>query len=300
MFSDLPASFLQMSAIFLSIVIEALPFVLLGSIISGFIEVYLTPEKVVRFLPQNKFLNILIGSFAGLIFPSCECGIVPIIHRFLKKKVPTYTALPFLVTAPVINPIVLFATFSAFGNSWLFALTRALGSLILAQVLGILLGFVWTENILINHKENLPLHGHKHTDQGQGRFFQAWVHAIDEFFDSGRYLILGALFASCVQVYVPTRILTSISSNPFVAIFILMVLSFLLSLCSEADAFIGSSLLGTFGMAPVMAFLVIGPVLDIKNLLMMTRVFKKSFIRNFILVTVLVVFLFAASLEVLL
>lgn len=299
MFSDLPASFLQMSAIFLSIVIEALPFVLLGSIISGFIEVYLTPEKVVRLLPQNKFFNILIGSFAGLIFPSCECGIVPIIHRFLKKKVPTYTALPFLVTAPVINPIVLFATFSAFGNSWLFALTRALGSLLLAQVLGILLGFVWTGDILVDHK-TLPLHGHKHTNQEQGHFFQAWIHAIDEFFDSGRYLILGALFASCVQVYIPTHILTSISSNPFIAILILMVLSFLLSLCSEADAFIGSSLLGTFGMAPVIAFLVIGPVLDIKNLLMMTRVFQKSFIRDFILVTVVIVFLFAASLEVLL
>lgn len=297
MFSELPASFLQMSAIFLSIVIEALPFVLLGSIISGFIEVYLTPEKVVAALPKNRFLNILIGSFAGLIFPSCECGIVPIIHRFLKKKVPTYTAIPFLVTAPVINPIVLFATFSAFGNSWLFALTRALGSLILAQALGLLLGFVWTEDIVISHK-NIPLHGHKHTDSKQGRFFQSWVHAIDEFFDSGRYLILGALFASCVQVYVPTRILTSISSNPLVAILILMLLSFLLSLCSEADAFIGSSLLGTFGMAPVMAFLVIGPVLDIKNLLMMTRVFKKSFIRNFILITVALVFLFAASLEV--
>lgn len=288
MFSELPASFLQMSAIFLSIVIEALPFVLLGSIISGFIEVYLTPEKVVAALPKNRFLNILIGSFAGLIFPSCECGIVPIIHRFLKKKVPTYTAIPFLVTAPVINPIVLFATFSAFGNSWLFALTRALG---------LLLGFIWTEDILVSHK-NLPLHGHKHTDPKQGLLFQSWVHAIDEFFDSGRYLILGALFASCVQVYVPTHILTSISSNPLVAILILMLLSFLLSLCSEADAFIGSSLLGTFGMAPVMAFLVIGPVLDIKNLLMMTRVFKKSFIRNFILITAALVFLFAASLEV--
>lgn len=297
MFSDLPASFLQMSAIFLSIFIEALPFVLLGSIISGFIEVYLTPEKVVATLPKNRFWNILIGSFAGLVFPSCECGIVPVIHRFLKKKVPTYTAIPFLMTAPVINPIVLFATFSAFGNSWLFALTRALGSLILAQALGLLLGFVWTEDILISHQD-LPLHGHRHTHQHQGRFFQAWVHAIDEFFDSGRYLILGALFASCVQVYVPTRILTGISSNPLVAILILMLLSFLLSLCSEADAFIGSSFLGTFGMAPVMAFLVIGPVLDIKNLLMMTRVFKKSFIRNFILITVTLVFLFAASLEV--
>ena len=116
-FQHLPSSVLQAGAIFLSIIIEALPFVLIGSIISGIIEVYITPERVYRFLPKNKFGRIFFGTFIGFIFPSCECGIVPIINRFLEKKVPSYTAVPFLVTAPVINPIVLFATYSAFGNS---------------------------------------------------------------------------------------------------------------------------------------------------------------------------------------
>ena len=95
-FQHLPSSVLQAGAIFLSIIIEALPFVLIGSIISGIIEVYITPERVYRFLPKNKFGRIFFGTFIGFIFPSCECGIVPIINRFLEKKVPSYTAVPFL------------------------------------------------------------------------------------------------------------------------------------------------------------------------------------------------------------
>ena len=93
------------------------------------IEVYITPDKVYHFLPRNRW-GESFGTFVGILFPSCECGIVPIINRFLEKKVPSYTAVPFLVTAPVINPIVLFATYSAFGNSFHVALLRALGSIV--------------------------------------------------------------------------------------------------------------------------------------------------------------------------
>ncbi len=103
-FSQLPASVLQAGAIFLSIIIEALPFVLIGSIISGFIEVYVTPDKVYRFLPKNKWARIFFGSLIGFVFPSCECGIVPIINRFLEKKVPSYTAVPFLVNGSSHQP----------------------------------------------------------------------------------------------------------------------------------------------------------------------------------------------------
>jgi len=277
-FQHLPSSVLQAGAIFLSIIIEALPFVLIGSIISGIIEVYITPERVYRFLPKNKFGRIFFGTFVGFIFPSCECGIVPIINRFLEKKVPSYTAVPFLVTAPVINPIVLFATYSAFGNSVKMALYRALGSLLVATVLGIFLGFIQTDSIQKEHRK--PVHEHDFRDLSKGqKLFQVFV--------------FGCLFASLVQVYVPTRILTSISATPVIAILLLMVLSFLLSLCSEADAFVGSSLLTSFGVAPVLAFLVIGPMLDVKNLLMMKNYLKTRFIWQFIGIVSGVVLLYA-------
>ena len=291
-FAQLPASVLQAGAIFLSIIIEALPFVLIGSIISGFIEVYVTPDKVYRFLPKNKWTRIFFGSLVGFVFPSCECGIVPIINRFLEKKVPSYTAVPFLVTAPVINPIVLFATYSAFGNSFRMALLRALGSMVVAVLLGIFLGFFADSNIQKENRKAVHEHDFSHLSKGQ-KLFQVFVQAIDEFFDTGRYLVFGCLFASLVQVYVPTRILTSISSTPAVAILLLMLLSFLLSLCSEADAFIGSSLIASFGVSPVLAFLVIGPMLDVKNLLMMKNYFKTRFIWQFISLVTVVVFLYS-------
>ncbi|MGT2846255.1 permease [Streptococcus massiliensis] len=291
-FSSLPTSVLQAGAIFLSIIIEALPFVLLGSIISGIIEVYITPEKVYRYLPKNKWLRIFFGTFVGFIFPSCECGIVPIINRFLEKKVPSYTAVPFLVTAPIINPIVLYATYSAFGNSWKFALLRALGAFIVALVLGIFLGFITSPNIQKMERKIAHEHDFTHLSVGK-KVFQVFVQAIDEFFDMGRYLVFGSLFASLVQVYVPTRILTSISATPALAILLLMLLSFLLSLCSEADAFVGSSLLTSFGFAPVLAFLVIGPMLDVKNLMMMKSYFKTRFIGQFVGLVVLTVFLYS-------
>ena len=292
LFQSLPSSVLQAGAIFLSIIIEALPFVSIGSIISGAIEVYVTPEKVYRFLPTNRLGRIFFGTFIGFLFPSCECGIVPIINRFLEKKVPSYTAVPFLVTAPIINPIVLFATYSAFGNSFKMVLLRALGSILVATILGILLGFFWEESI---QKENrLACHEHdfSHLTKGQ-KLLQVFIQAIDEFFDMGRYLVFGCIFASIVQVYVPTRILTSISATPLLAIVLLMVLSFLLSLCSEADAFIGSSLLSSFGFAPVLAFLVIGPMLDVKNLLMMKNYLKTRFIWQFMTIVTLVVLVYS-------
>jgi hypothetical protein len=196
------------------------------------------------------------------------------------------------VTAPVINPIVLFATYSAFGNSVKMAFYRALGSLLVATVLGIFLGFIQTDSIQKEHRKAVHEHDFRDLSKGQ-KLFQVLVQAIDEFFDTGRYLVFGCLFASLVQVYVPTRILTSISATPVIAILLLMLLSFLLSLCSEADAFVGSSLLTSFGVAPVLAFLVIGPMLDVKNLLMMKNYLKTRFIWQFIGIVSGVVLLYA-------
>lgn len=293
----LPNHLSQMAAIFLSIIIEALPFVLIGTILSGLIEVYITPDIIHRWLPKNKILRIIFGSLIGFVFPSCECGIVPIINRFLEKQVPGYTAIPFLATAPIINPVVLFATYSAFGNSWRFVFLRLLGAILIAIILGLLLGFVLDDHIL--KEDAKPIH---HTDysnhtHGQKLFF-ALTHAIDEFFDIGRYLVVGTLITSAMQVYLPTRILTSINTNPLIGILILMLMAFILSLCSEADAFIGASLLSSFGLAPVMAFLLIGPMVDIKNLMMMIKSFKPRFILFFVTTSSLLVIVYCLLLGV--
>ena len=287
-----------MSTIFLSIVIEALPFVLLGCLISGALQVFLTPERVKRWLPDNRFLSILTGSALGFFFPSCECGIVPIVHQFVKKGVPVHTAFAFMLTAPIINPIVIFSTFIAFGNSWEMAGWRMVGSFVVALIIGIWLAYFQKESVLKtkiqqtidhNHHHN---HHHDHTHGTNeheevkiGRIKQLsqqtghiLTHSIDEFFDTGRYLIVGGLIAASMQTYLPTRVMLTLGSTKLLAIIIMLLLAFTMSLCSEADAFIGSSLLSLFGTAPVVAFLVFGPMVDIKNLLMMKRYFNGRFI----------------------
>ncbi|HEO6435348.1 TPA: permease [Streptococcus agalactiae] len=290
-FNQLPDSVLQWFAIFISIIIEALPFVLLGTILSGIIEIFITPDIVNKFLPKNKFLRVLFGTFVGFVFPSCECGIIPIINRFLEKKVPSYTAVPFLATAPIINPIVLFATYSAFGNSIRFLILRFVGATIVAIALGVMLAFLVDDNIL--KEDAKPTHFHDYSDKKwYQKIFLALAHAIDEFFDTGRYLVFGTLIASAMQIYLPTRVLTTIGHSPITAILVMMLLAFILSLCSEADAFIGASLLSTFGIAPVMAFLLIGPMIDIKNLMMMVNSFKTRFIVQFISVSSLIIIIY--------
>lgn len=290
-FNQLPDSVLQWFAIFISIIIEALPFVLLGTILSGIIEVFITPDIVNKFLPKNEFLRVLFGTFVGFVFPSCECGIIPIINRFLEKKVPSYTAVPFLATAPIINPIVLFATYSAFGNSIRFLILRFVGATIVAIALGVMLAFLVDDNIL--KEDAKPTHFHDYSDKKwYQKIFLALAHAIDEFFDTGRYLVFGTLIASAMQIYLPTRVLTTIGHSPITAILVMMLLAFILSLCSEADAFIGASLLSTFGIAPVMAFLLIGPMIDIKNLMMMVNSFKTRFIVQFISVSSLIIIIY--------
>lgn len=299
MFQQLPHSFLQMSMIFLSIVIEALPFVLLGCIISGALHVYLTPERVKKFLPNNKFLSILVGSTMGIFFPSCECGIVPIVNQFVRKKVPTYTAFAFMLTAPIINPIVLFSTFIAFGNSWKIALLRAVGSLLVAVVVGSWLAYFYKQPILneegLRAMQEVPVHQHDHHEKTSRIHAVGHVldHSLDEFFDTGRYLMIGALLSASMQTYLPTKWILTLGSTKLLAIFVMIILAVILSLCSEADAFIGSSLLSLFGQAPVIAFLVFGPMVDIKNLLMMKRYFNTRFIASMVGLVALVVVIYA-------
>ena len=256
MFSFIPNSVLQMSTIFLSIVIEALPFVLLGCLISGALQVFLTPERVKRWLPENRIFSIFTGSILGFFFPSCECGIVPIVHQFVKKGVPVHTAFAFMLTAPIINPIVIFSTFIAFGNSWQMASWRVIGSFFVALVIGVWLAYFQKDAVLkekITSKVAGNHHHHVHEEEQSEKnepknqlihqTGHVLTHSIDEFFDTGRYLIIGGLIAA---------------------------------------AFIGSSLLSLFGTAPVAAFLVFGPMVDIKNLLMMKQYFTGRFILSLI------------------
>ncbi|MBY8913470.1 permease [Bacillus sp. YC2] len=287
------SSFLQLNSIFISILIEAIPFILIGVILSGIIQMFVSEEMIAGIMPKNRFLAVLFGALAGILFPACECGIIPITRRLLLKGVPLHAGVAFMLTAPIINPIVLFSTYIAFGNRWSVVLYRGGLALAVSVIIGIILSYQFKDNQLLQPDEP-GHHHHRHTLlQKLGGTLR---HAIDEFFSVGKYLIIGAFIAAAMQTYVKTSTLLAIGQNDVSSSLVMMGLAFVLSLCSEVDAFIASSFSSTFSLGSLIAFLVFGAMVDIKNLLMMLAAFKKRFV--FLLITYIVVIVLAGSLLV--
>ncbi|WP_141433252.1 permease [Bacillus sp. 03113] len=283
-------SFLQMNTIFISILIEALPFILIGVLISGTIQMFVTEQMMARLIPKNRFLSVLFASVIGALFPACECGIVPITKRLMTKGVPLHAAIAFMLTGPVINPIVLFSTYIAFGNSWKMVFYRGGLAFIVAIIVGFILAAQFKTSQLKNddsiQMKSLSL---------KARFIGMLKHSIDEFFSVGKFLIFGAFIAASVQTYVKTSMLLDIGNGFVSSHLVMMGLAYVLSLCSEADAFVAASFRSSFSTGSLVAFLVFGPMLDIKNTVMLLGTFKAKFVLYltlYISVTVLVVTLF--------
>ncbi|MBC6309603.1 permease [Listeria sp. FSL L7-1582] len=335
MFQNLPDSFLQMNTIFISIMIEALPFVLIGVFIAGLIQMFISEALIAKMIPKNRFLAVIVGSVIGVLFPSCECGIVPIVRNLIAKGVPLHAGIAFMLTAPIINPVVLFSTYVAFGSTWEVPLLRVLGSLVVAMVVGNAIAYFYKgeglkEKFLLyetagerKEKEETPAvmaivgmdgavasgsahtmhteaehhhHEHSHDDAKMSMKDKVWhtlQHAVDEFFSVGKFLVFGALLAAAMQTYIKTSTLVSIGHGPVLSILLMMVLAFVLSLCSEADAFIGASFRSVFSTQSIVAFLVFGPMLDIKNLMMMLATFKAKFVAFIVIGVTVTVFVYA-------
>ncbi|USL45509.1 permease [Priestia megaterium] len=281
------SSLLQMNTIFISILIEALPFILLGVIISGIIQIFVTDEMMAKAIPKNKFGAIVLASVIGALFPACECGIVPITRRLMAKGVPLYAAIPFMLTGPIINPVVLFATFVAFGNDWKIMIERGVVAFLVSLIVGLILAFQFktpqVKNEILVHTSSKKM---------SEKIGEALKHTIDEFFSVGKFVIIGGLIAAAMQTYVKTSTLMDLGHGAVSSNVVMMGLSYILSLCSSADAFIASSFRSTFNDSAIIAFLVFGPMFDIKNTLMMLSQFKTKFVFSlfayvFILVLVL-------------
>lgn len=278
-------TFLQLNTIFLSMVMEAIPFVLFGVIISGLIQTFLTERWIARIMPKNRLLSTLLGCGIGVFFPSCECGIVPITKRLLDKGVPLNAGIAFMLTGPIINPIVLFSTYIAFGNDWRMAAIRAGAAIVVAFTVSVSISFLFPLLPLrdIGYATK-PLNrvrdeaAEPHSFSMFRRLYEVMVHALEEFFSVGKYLVLGAFIAASMQTFIPTSTLMHLGNSPVTSILVMIALALVMSLCSEADAFIASSFRSTFSLGAISAFLVFGPMIDIKNTLMLLGVFKRKFV----------------------
>jgi uncharacterized protein len=276
-------TFFQLNTIFLSMIMEAIPFVLVGVLISGLIQSFITERWIARIMPKNRFLASLFGCSVGILFPSCECGIVPITHRLLNKGVPLNAGIAFMLTGPIINPIVLFSTYIAFGNDWRVVAIRAGMAFVvaLAVSMSVALLFPVLPLRVIEHQvaaaSELPILVSGRPPM-MSRLGSVLTHAVDEFFSVGKYVVLGAFIAASMQTFIPTSYLLHLGSNPVMSSLVMIALAFTMSLCSEADAFIASSFRSTFSMGSLSAFLVFGPMIDIKNTLMLVGAFRGKFV----------------------
>lgn len=288
--SDINLHKLQiLNTVFISILMQAFPFLLLGVLLSSVIQIFVSKEMVIRYFPKSKTAAFITALLGGLFFPVCDCAIVPVASQLVKKGVPLYSAITFMLAAPIVNPLVIASTLYAFPGKQQIAVYRVFLGIIIATASGLFFLFFPPneKNLFTQYKSlmcNCTYCSTTSEDSFTNRISSVFKHAGEEFFDVGRFLVAGALITSVFQVFIPTNMFQQIGSSGIYSLFIMMAAAVVLSVCSSSDAFIASSFATRFSLGSVMGFLVLGPMVDIKNILILFGSFNKRFVLSFLLV----------------
>ncbi|MGW2635709.1 permease [Streptomyces sp. NPDC001348] len=265
----------------LAITVQALPFLLLGTALSGAINAFVPADLFTRVLPRRPALAVPVASVAGALLPGCECASVPVAGSLIRRGVTPAAAFAFLLSAPAVNPVVLTATAVAFPGNPAMVLARLLASLGTAAAMG----WLW---LRLGRQEWLrPAVRHTGHHHGRSRwreFRQGFQH---DFLHAGGYLVLGAMAAATFNVAVPRSVLDAFTGSPWLSVPFLTLLAVLLAVCSEADAFVAASLTG-FSPVARLAFLVVGPMVDLKLIALQSGTFGRAFALRFSTATTLV------------
>lgn len=274
---------------FLGIFIEAVSFLLLGTIISGMISVFVSNNFLTRIIPRNPVAATVVGSMLGFIFPVCECGSVPVARRLYQKGLPISVGITFLLAAPVMNPIVLASTYAAFGWGPVL-IGRYVITLIMALSIGLLFTLQNRPQRMLNANALATIAGGSSTANAAAvraprpalipGVKQALKLAGEEFFDMGRYLIIGVMLASAMQTFIGQDQLKGFATDPILSVLGMAALSFILSLCSTTDAILALSFASPlsglrFTTGSILTFLTFGPMVDIKTTMLYLSVFKR-------------------------
>lgn len=296
---------------FLSILFEGAPFILLGTLISGFIDIYLPSGTMDRFLPKNRNLAVAVAGLLGALFPVCECAVVPVIRRLVKKGLPVSCALTYMLAAPIVNPITALSTWKAFQgqNAAMMTSSRLLLGFLIAVALGLIvsrlpLAAVLKPKLLESlaaPQPEAPRHGHgadccghhhahddagcrghdhhHHHPQDDNRLVAAFRSAMKDFIDVAVYFSIGVAITALFNTGIApgAEWLDGLAGNPLGSPAALMVLAFVLSLCSTSDAFIAATL-DKFSWGAKLAFLTFGPMMDVKLLFLYQTVMRRRFI----------------------
>ena len=283
---------------YLGIIVEALPFLLIGAVLSALIQIYVSDELIKKIIPKNSIIGYFIAAISGVLFPVCECAIVPITRSLIKKGLPIGVGITFMLSVPIVNPIVIMSTYYAFPNDLNMVIYRTVGGVIGALIVGIIIGFIYDKkkNTEVLKREEVALYcdcctfSNNYYISLRGKIKNLVLNASNEFLNISIYFIFGALLSSIFVVFLQDSLINDMTSGKVVGIGIMMLLGFLLSLCSEADAFVAKGFMDNFGVPGVIAFLILGPMMDLKNLILSFGFFKKSFVLQLLLIICIVVF----------
>ena len=278
---------------FLALAFEGVPFILLGSLISGIIGSFVPARVITGLLPKSRFPAILVSGLLGVIFPVCDCGTVPIVRRILKKGVPLSCGITYMLASPIVNPLVIFSTIIAFqGQAPLLNAGLRIGfGYFIAVMIGLIVGSLQSESILRKGLVTTgrssrtaftiaPLHdgGSEKMEAGFVRKATAAVRmATDDFLGTGLYFMIGAAIAATFNTAVNQRVILPLASDSVLSIISMMALAGILTLCSTSDAFIAATFV-TFPSAARMAFMIFGPMFDLKLIFLYSSLFKKRFV----------------------
>jgi uncharacterized membrane protein YraQ (UPF0718 family) len=276
---------------FLALAFEGLPFVLVGSLISGAIAVFVPSKVITGILPKNGFLATLASGLLGICFPVCECGIVPVVRRLLNKGLPVSCGVTFMLASPIVNPIVAFSTFAAFRGQdpWVTMGVRLVLGYLVAVSAGLVVGQLDPASILrvgavkIPTSKRLAFRVSPLPDAAafEASFREKLIASIrmacDDFIDTAIYFMIGAAVAATFNTAVDQQIILPLSLQPTLSTFAMMAIATVLTLCSTSDAFIAATFV-SFPIFARMAFMVFGPMFDLKLFFLYSVLFKKRFV----------------------
>ncbi|SBS75221.1 conserved membrane hypothetical protein [uncultured Mycobacterium sp.] len=273
--------------VFAGVFLQAVPFLVLGVVISGLIAAFVSPERLAKLLPRRAPAAVLAAGVAGAALPGCECGSVPVARRLFGDGTTGAAALTFMLSAPAINPVVLVATAVAFPGQPEMVAARCLASLATAVVMGVLWSR-WGRPGWVTR--TLP-----RTDGAdQSRWTVFTEAARHDFLQAGSYLVIGAAAAATLRVVVPPWLFEHVAGHLLIGVVTMALLAFVLALCSEADAFVAASLT-MVPLIPRLVFLVVGPAVDVKLVAMQAGLFGRSFALRFAPVTLVVATVLATA-----
>ncbi|MFE6197076.1 permease [Streptomyces sp. NPDC057838] len=263
--------------VFTAIAVQGVPFLLLGTVVSAAIGAFVPQRVLTRLLPRREALAVPVAGAAGVVLPGCECASVPVAGSLMRRGVAPAAALAFLLSAPAINPVVLVATSIAFPGQPAMVLGRLAASLGTAVVMGWLWARFGKDAWL-----RLPRRGGGDEPGGGARAFVAGLQ--HDFLHAGGFLVVGAAAAAAFAVVVPRSVLEVFTGSPWLSVLLLALLAVVLCVCSEADAFVAASLTG-FSPTARLAFMVVGPMVDLKLIALQAGTFGRSFAVRFSAVT---------------